>query len=115
MFGVSGSSNEGAMGLHFVNLDLVFDGVVGIIDARDRAVLNRCLAGAQINQRRRYLSDRRRLGRETPPRPPQLNGQLFHLFGSPNRFGLDPFYTLHVWAWKDNQTGPSRTGTERVV
>jgi hypothetical protein len=25
-------------------------------------------------------------------------GQLFHLFESPNRFGL---YTLHVWAWKD--------------
>ena len=32
-------------------------------------------------------------------------GQLFHLFDSPNRFGLDPFYTLHVWAWKDNPAG----------
>ena len=21
------------------------------------------------------------------------------------RFGLDPFYTLHVWAWKDSPTG----------
>ncbi len=37
--------------------------------------------------------------------PPSLNGQLFHLFDSPNRFGLDPFYTLHVWAWKDNPNG----------
>jgi len=32
-------------------------------------------------------------------------GQLFHLFDSPNRFGLDPFYTLHVWAWKDKSRG----------
>jgi hypothetical protein len=37
--------------------------------------------------------------------PPQLMGQLFHLFESPNRFGLDTFYTLHVWAWKDNPNG----------
>ena len=32
-------------------------------------------------------------------------GQLFHLFESPNRFGLPAFYTLHVWAWKDNPNG----------
>jgi hypothetical protein len=36
---------------------------------------------------------------------PELMGQLFHLFESPNRFGLPAFYTLHVWAWKDNPTG----------
>jgi hypothetical protein len=24
---------------------------------------------------------------------------------TPNRFGLPPFYTLHVWAWKKNPTG----------
>ena len=32
-------------------------------------------------------------------------GQLFHLFDAPNRFGLQAFYTLHVWAWKDNPNG----------
>jgi hypothetical protein len=36
---------------------------------------------------------------------PQLNGQLFHFFEFPNRFGLPAFYTLHVWAWKDNPFG----------
>ena len=36
---------------------------------------------------------------------PQLMGQLFHLFEAPNRFGLPAFYTLHVWAWKENPTG----------
>jgi hypothetical protein len=32
-------------------------------------------------------------------------GQLVHLFDSPYRFGLPPFYTLPVWAWKDNPSG----------
>ena len=32
-------------------------------------------------------------------------GQLFHYFEAPNRFGLPAFYTLHVWAWKDNPNG----------
>ncbi len=39
------------------------------------------------------------------PATPQLMGQLLHLFEAPNRFGLPAFYTLHVWAWKDNPTG----------
>jgi hypothetical protein len=37
--------------------------------------------------------------------PPELDGQLFHLFESPNRFNLPDFYTLHVWAWKTNPNG----------
>src|SRR5262245_59245194 len=38
--------------------------------------------------------------------PPELMGQLLHLFEAPNRFGLPAFYTLHVWAWKPRPTGP---------
>ncbi len=53
-----------------------------------------------------YLVTRKRGSRtRRTSAPPQLFGQLFHLFDSPNRFGLDPFYTLHVWAWKDNPNG----------
>jgi len=37
--------------------------------------------------------------------PPEMMGQLFHLFEAPNRFGLPAFYTLHVWAWKESPTG----------
>jgi hypothetical protein len=40
-----------------------------------------------------------------PGVPPQLMGQIFHYFEAPNRFGLPAFYTLHVWAWKDNPNG----------
>ena len=32
------------------------------------------------------------------PGPPVLLGQHFQLVGAPNRYGLPPFYELHVWA-----------------
>jgi hypothetical protein len=37
--------------------------------------------------------------------PPVLEGQHFQFVGSPNRYGLAPFYELHVWAGRPNPTG----------
>jgi len=37
--------------------------------------------------------------------PPALLGQLFTYTPFPNRFGLKAFYSLHVWAWKNNPSG----------
>jgi hypothetical protein len=37
--------------------------------------------------------------------PASLGGQLFSFTDSPNRYGLNPFYQLHVWAWKANPRG----------
>jgi hypothetical protein len=37
--------------------------------------------------------------------PPQIAGQLLNFYEEPNRFGLPPFYELHVWAWRDNPNG----------
>lgn len=37
--------------------------------------------------------------------PAALQGQLFNFLGAPNRYGLGPFYELHVWAWKSNPRG----------
>jgi len=37
--------------------------------------------------------------------PASLGGQLFNFNGAPNRYGLDPFYELHVWAWRANPRG----------
>jgi hypothetical protein len=44
------------------------------------------------------------------PLPPTLFGQGFTYSGSPNRYGLSPFYALHVWTWRDDPHGDSRTG-----
>ena len=37
--------------------------------------------------------------------PANLNGHLFNFVTEPNRYGLGPFYELHVWAWRENPTG----------
>jgi hypothetical protein len=108
-FGCVSGGDYGAMGLHFVNMALVGDGK---IDATKPEIL---LYEPTSNGRLRltgadylvFASDW--LGSD-PAHPlhtqaPELNGQLFHFFDAPNRFGLPPFYTLHVWAWKDNPLG----------
>lgn len=103
MFGCVSGPDAGAMGLHYVNMSLVG---AGVLDAtRPQIVIYEPLP----NGRRRLIGadylllaeawDAKNAG------PPQLMGQLFHLFEAPNRFGLPPFYTLHVWAWKDSPTG----------
>jgi len=50
-----------------------------------------------------------------PKSPPSLDGNLFNLVGSPNRFGLDAFYELHVWAWQANPAGNFADWNTRVV
>ncbi len=37
--------------------------------------------------------------------PPSLFGRTFDFTDSPNRYGLDPFYSLHAWIWKPNPSG----------
>ena len=102
-FGCVSGSDAGAMGLHFVNGPLVN---AGVLDAtRPQIVIYEPLPNGTL---RLIGADYLLLAKAwdaTHPAPPQLMGQLFHLFESPNRFGLPAFYTLHVWAWKNNPTG----------
>ena len=103
MFGCVSGPDSGAMGLHYVNLALVADGE---LDPRRPEII---LYEPTPNGRLRLTGadflvfadawDEKGIG------TPQLMGQLLHLFESPNRFGLPPFYTLHVWAWKKSPTG----------
>ena len=104
-FGCVSGPDSGAMGLHYVNMDLVRDGIL------DPAKPEIVIYEPQPNGRLRLIgadflifaadwhTNNPTLG------PPELGGQLMHLFEAPNRFGLPNFYTLHVWAWKDNPTG----------
>jgi hypothetical protein len=36
---------------------------------------------------------------------PNIDGHLTNYVGAPNRYGLPPFYELHVWAWEHNPNG----------
>src|SRR5215475_3330875 len=102
-FGCVSGSDSGAMGLHYVNGNLVN---MGILDAtRPQIVIYEPMPDGSlklIGADFLVLAD---AWNQAHSSPPELMGQLFHLFESPNRFGLPAFYTLHVWAWKDNPNG----------
>jgi hypothetical protein len=104
MFGCVSGGDYGAMGLHFVNPARVFD--EGKLDlTQPEIVLYEPLPNGRV---RITGADYLVIAADWDAKhssPPELMGQLFHLFDSPNRFGLPPFYTLHVWAWKDNPFG----------
>jgi len=103
-FGCVSGDDFGAMGLHYVNDTLVGNGIVDVnhpqiilYEAQPDGSVK--LTGAD------YLVIASAWDEKHPGLPPYLMGQIFHYFSSPNRFGLPAFYTLHVWAWKENPKG----------
>jgi hypothetical protein len=102
-FGCVSGPDSGAMGLHFVNGALVASGV---IDARHpQIVIYEAMPDGKLKLIGADFLVIASTWDKSHSGPPELMGQLFHYFESPNRFGLPAFYTLHVWAWKDNPNG----------
>ncbi len=104
-FGCVSGPDSGAMGLHYVNFDLVATGVID--PKRPQIVIYEPTSNGHVNLTGAdFLVDAEQWNLDPKHKgPPELMGQLFHLFDAPNRFGLKAFYTLHVWAWKDNPNG----------
>lgn len=94
--------DEGAMGVHFVNGALVGDGALD--PSRPEALVYEPKNGELRLVAAEFvvLAD---AWHASNTEPPTLLGQSFHYTGSPNRYGLPPFYALHVWAWKPNRRG----------
>jgi methanethiol S-methyltransferase len=104
MFGCVSGGDWGAMGLHYVNLPRVLDG--DLDPAQPEIVIYEPTRSGRLRiVGADYLVFAADWDQKHPGEPPQLLGQLLHLFEAPNRFGLPPFYTLHVWAWKENPAG----------
>jgi hypothetical protein len=104
LFGCVSGDDRGAMGLHFVKGSLLNDGEVDV--TQPEILLYEPLPNGRLRLTGAdYLVFADDWNANHSDGPPQLMGQLFHLFDSPNRFGLRAFYTLHVWAWKENPTG----------
>lgn len=84
----------GAMGVHYVNAKLIGDAV----DIKQpQAIMYEPTADGEMQLVAvEYI---------TSKGPASLEGQLFNFNGAPNRYGLGPFYELHVWAWKPNPHG----------
>ena len=102
-FGCVSGPDSGAMGLHYVNGDIVNSGVID--PTRPQIVIYEPTPDGKLKLIGADFLVIASVWDAKNQGPPELMGQLFHYFESPNRFGLPPFYTLHVWAWKDNPNG----------
>ena len=91
----SNANGSGAMGIHYVNAAYLGDDNIDL--ARPEAVMYEPMAdGTLALVAVEYI---------TSKGPAALEGHLFNFNSAPNRYGLGPFYELHVWAWKPNPTG----------
>lgn len=98
------SVQVGAMGIHYVNPGYLKDGIIDI--AKPEAVMYEPQPDGTLELVAvEYI---------TFEGPAALEGQLFNFSGAPNRYGLDPFYELHVWAWRENVDGPFADNNKAV-
>ena len=89
------SAEGGAMGIHYVNSAYLEDDSIDL--GKPEAVMYEPKADGSMELIAvEYI---------TLKGPAELQGHLFSFTNTPNRYGLPPFYELHVWAWKANPKG----------
>ena len=102
-FGCVSGPDAGAMGLHYANMPLVMDGEID--PEKPEIILYEPVGNGQVRLTGADYLVLADAWDKKHTSAPELMGQKFQQFEAPNRFGLPRFYTLHVWAWKDNPTG----------
>jgi hypothetical protein len=102
VLGCVSGPDHGAMGVHFLNASLLN----GELDAtQPQALIYEPLGPGKMRLVGvEFIVDASTWQKQNAA-PPQLYQQLLQLIPSPNRYGLDTFYELHVWAWQDNPNG----------
>ncbi|HET8532735.1 MAG TPA: hypothetical protein VFO08_16405 [Methylomirabilota bacterium] len=100
--GCVSSPAGGAMGIHYVNGELVGDGRLDA--ARPEALMYEPKGGKLelVGVEYIVIAAAWDAANKTPP---TMMGQLFHYNSSPNRYGIPAYYSLHVWAWRHNPHG----------
>ena len=104
-FGCVNGGDFGAMGLHYVKGSILHDGEIDKNDPEIILFEPTRNGGIRITGADYVVFVSEWEQKHKADGPPSIDGQLFHMFEAPNRFGLDPFYALHVWAWKENPVG----------
>jgi hypothetical protein len=92
--------DHGAMGVHYVNGSLIN----GSTDPTHPQAL---IYEPTVNGQLKLVGvEFIVLASSLPPNSaPEIAGHLMHFIDGPNRYGLPPFYELHVWAWRENPNG----------
>jgi len=93
---------EGAMGVHFIKGSILFDGAINPEEPEALIYEVRGNRARLVGVEFIVIASQ---WHEHNPGPPVIMGQQAHLVDAPNRYGLDPFYELHVWAFRPNVKG----------
>jgi hypothetical protein len=105
--------DHGAMGVHYVNGDVLNAGQINA--SQPQALIYEPLEGGKMQLvgvefivlAAPWLTNNNNT-------PPVLEGQVFNYVDSPNRFNIPAFFELHVWAWRDNPQGSFVDWNNRV-
>ena len=97
------SPGIGAMGVHYVNGDLV--GTAEINPLQPEVLVYEPDQDGQLHLVAVEYVTFQAQWDATHKSPPRLFGQPFMLTPAGNRFGLPAFYSLHAWVWKQNPGG----------
>lgn len=92
----------GAMGVHFIKGSILFDGA---IDPEEPEALIYEIKGNRARLVGVEFIVVASQWHATNAAPPVIMGQQANLVTAPNRYGLDAFYELHVWAFRPNVKG----------
>jgi hypothetical protein len=103
----------GAMGVHFVNGGLVGDAVLNPATPEALVYEPRTHGGYKLVALE-YIVFKSAWEAAGHTGVPSLFGTDFALTPSPNRFGLDPFYSLHAWLFRGNPLGQLTPWNPRV-
>ena len=102
LYGCVSGSDHGAMGIHYVNTNLL-NGTVDL--TKPPALIYEPQANGQLKLVGvEYIADQA-TWLQNNTAPPVLDDQVFLLVGYPNRYNVPAFFELHVWAWRDNPQG----------
>jgi hypothetical protein len=103
LFGCVSGSDHGAMGIHYVNGNLLN----GTVDAtQPQALIYEPLSNGDLKLVGVEFIVDAKTWLQSHSAPPVLEDQVFLYVDAPNRFTIPAFFELHVWAWRDNPQGP---------
>src|SRR3954453_6106004 len=104
----------GAMGVHFVNGENVSDGVLDPAKPEALVYEPRNQGGFKLVALE-YIVFKDVWEKAGNTGVPSLFGTDFSLTPKPNRFGLDPFYSLHAWLFRGNPLGQLQLWNPKVT
>lgn len=102
LYGCVAGSDHGAMGIHYINGNLV-NGTIDV--TQPQALIYEPSGNGKLKLVGVEFITYASTWLQNNTAPPVLEGQVFLYVDSPNRYNVPAFFELHVWAWRDNPQG----------